>query len=65
MSEKKRFTERFDREFDEGLKDVKFFVRDGQAMTFDDFFAEANKFHAAAANATILSLDELDARLRG
>lgn len=64
MTEKQKFVERFDRAFNqEGLKDVKFFVRDGHTLTAEEFFAAANEFHAASAHGTVLSLAELDKAL--
>ncbi len=65
MGEKDKFVARFDQAFkNEGLTDVKFCVKDGHAMTIEEFYAEANRFDAAAADSKPVDLATLDAQFR-
>ena len=62
MTEKERFMARFDEKVTaENLKDIKFLVRDGHALSEDSFFSATNQFEdTAAENRVAVNLADVE-----
>ena len=62
MTEREHFMARFDEKVQaEGLKDIKFMVRDGPALSEADFFSAANQFERTATkNKVAVNLDDIE-----
>ena len=62
MTEKDRFVARFEEKVQkEGLKDIKFMVLNGDALSEDDFFSAANQFEDIAKESRVaISPEEME-----
>lgn len=65
QSEMQRFSDRFQALFaNEGLENIKFFVRDADGCSLQTFMTEANSVQAAIAAGEVARIENVDAGCR-